>query len=77
MNDVRAVRLLTTWKGSTRPTVSVTKQDYDELLQTIPPRRVAHCDGKVVFVVVDKEAATQFLKNKYNLHGVEDGLRLR
>ena len=77
MSDVRAVRLLTTWKGSTRPTVSVTKQDYDELLYTLTPRRIAHCEGQVVFVVVDKNEATQFLKNKYNLHGVEDGLRLR
>ncbi len=70
MKEIKAARLLSTWKSSKRTTVSVSKQDYDELLFKVPriSAAVIKDDGAVVFVILDKEVATNFLKSEYNLY---------
>jgi len=69
MNEVKAARLLTIWKRDSRSTVSVTKKEYDDLLQKVP-RLFASVDpeGKVIYVTLRKEQAVSFLKAEYNLH---------
>jgi hypothetical protein len=70
MNEVRAVRLLSCWLRDPRPTVTVTKKDYDELLYKVPRKFVSvqKDTGEVLYVTLDKEQAMRYLQSEYSLH---------
>lgn len=77
MKDVKAARLLSTWRSSKRKTVAVTKETYDELLYKVPPlfAGVEKDSGIVKFVTLDRHSAETYLKSEYNLHETfDDGL---
>jgi hypothetical protein len=69
-NEIKAAKLLTVWRRDTRPTVSVTKKEYDELLHKVPRKFVSvqKGTGEVLYVTLDKEQAISHLKAEYNLY---------
>lgn len=71
-----AARLLSVWDKYPKMQVVVTENDHDLLLSTIQPLRIVIDKEKqeILFVVHNKEKATNFLRKEYSLYHVRDML---
>ena len=64
---VKAARLLSLWSHSQRKTVTVTIQEYKEILPSMPRELVVVLDEEPVYVVLDRKRAATYLEQQYGL----------
>jgi hypothetical protein len=74
---IHAAHLLASWRGIERETVSVEAALYTTLLLQIPVVHTVHDQGgNPIFLIVDRDAAIDSVKEQYNLISKGDPLSL-